>query len=207
LKKNINRTLIIIISISISLFISCRDEHEEVNFKKITKDYYLAWINGESDQSIVRSPEEEKNVNGAISVIDATVFAIGFNNDFLIAKQHPDKETEIFLRIFKYDENEGSYLLENPNDSLYLSDEDSVYQKNKKWYHISNGWSPNDSLKPYKKITYYHIIDLRNYEVEKNKPDEIKKYTFDNEKDFIIQRKKIGVPNNLRFSIIDKELE
>ncbi len=96
-------------------------------------------------------------------------------------------------------------MLSDPADTIWLSGEDSLYQKNKKWYHISNGWNPPDSLKPYKRITYFHIVDIRQY--SSKKMDSYKIYTFDNEKYFILKRQELAVPADLTFTIKSPSLE
>ena len=181
-------TLIIIAN----LFTSCLDE--KINSRLIAKDYYLNWVYEKSDQTLLKSNDDGKS--GSIEIAE-TVFAVGYNENFIIAKQHPNKEDEISKRLFsKSDENEG-YLLENPNDTVYLAKDDSIHEKNGKWYHLSNGWNPADSLKPYKKITNYYIIDLKTE----------KKYSLLNKTEFEEKRIELGIPKNLKFTIIEKELE
>lgn len=190
-KNIINKFLILIIGL---IFTSCLDDPITAN--KITKDYYLNWVYDNSDQRILRSSDNGKS--GSIEISE-TVFSVGFNENYIIAKQHPNLEEEISERLFGSYEKGGDYLLTNPADTIYLSKDDRIYKKYGKWYHISNGWSPPDSLKPYKNQTFYHIIDIK----EKNG----KTYTFENESDFWDKRKELGISENLNFTIIDKELE
>ena len=176
-------------------FTSCMWD-DPITAKKITKDYYLQWVYEKSDQIILKSSDKGKS--GVIKIPE-TVFAVGFNENFIIAKQHPNLEEEISKRLFGQRGENGDYLLTNPNDTIYLWEEDRFYEENGKWYHISNGWNPPDSLKPYKKKTNYHIIDIKNKNGEK--------FVFDNETDFLNKRKELGISENLNFTIIDKELE
>jgi len=185
--------ILVILIIGLS-FSSCLDD--PITVQKVTKDYYLNWVYDNSDQILIRSSDKGKS--GSIEISE-TVFAVGFNDNYIIAKQHPNLEEQISKRLFGNHEKGGDYLLTNPADTIYLSKEDGIYEKNGKWYHITNGWNPPDSLKPYKKITFYHIIDIRT----KNG----KKYKFDNESDFWNKRKELGISENLNFTIIDKELE
>ena len=169
---------------------------DPITAKKVTGDYYLQWQYENKDQILLRSSDEGKS--GAIEISE-TVYAVGFNNKFIIAKQHPNMEREISDRLFgNYDTN-GDYLLENPADTIYLSQDDKIYEKDGKWYHISNGWSPSDSLKPYRKITLYHIIDITK---KRNN-----KWVFDNEMDFLKEREKLGISKELDFTMVDRELE
>ncbi len=197
--RNLYKLLIII---SLTLFSSCLDD--KINAKHITEDYYLNWTYEKSEQSLLKSSDEGKS--GSIEIPE-TVFAVGFDKSFIIAKQHPNKEKEISERLFgKYDDVEG-FLLENPSDTIYLAKDDSIHQKNGKWYHSSNGWDPPSSLKPYKKTTYYYIIDLRNQNSKTQKINTENSYRFDKLKDFEQKRKELGVSKNLNFTIIEKELE
>ncbi|GAA4049201.1 DUF3997 domain-containing protein [Flavobacterium chungnamense] len=56
-----------------------------------------------------------------------------------------------------------------------------------------------DSLKPNRKVTNFFIIDYRN--------DNYKMYSFNNERDFTIEKTRLGIPQNLSFQFYDKELE
>ncbi len=187
------KKILVILIIGFS-FSSCLDD--PITVQKVTKDYYLNWVYDNSDQILIRSSDKGKS--GSIEISE-TVFAVGYNENYIIAKQHPNLEEQISERLFGNHEKGGDYLLTNPADTIYLSKEDGIYEKNGKWYHISNGWNPPDSLKPYKSQTFYHIIDIK----EKNG----KKYKFENESDFWNKRKELGISENLNFTIIDKELE
>ena len=197
--KNTKLFLFIII---VLLIAGCFWDEAREN-KKLVKDFWLNWWAQEDDLHILNSFDIDGN--GGIPVIKRTVFAVGFDSNFIIAKQHPDKEEEVQDRLFNYDTIEGAYLLENSYDTVWLSGEDSIYKKNGKWYHISNGWSPPDSLRPYKRITFYHIIDIRHYQL--CVWDSYKVYTFNTEKEFNAKRQELGVPRNLVFSILKPNLE
>lgn len=185
------------------LLTGCFWGDEPTSYRKLTKDFWLNWWADSTDQHILLSTSD--NGNGGSFVVKQTVFAVGYNDNFIIAKQHPDKEEEIQARLFNRDSIEGTYLLSDPADTIWLSSEDSIYQKNNKWFHISNGWNPPDSLKPYRALTYFHIIDIRNY--ERKIWDSYKVYTFDNEREYIKKRNELGVPDNLKFTIKSPTLE
>lgn len=169
---------------------------EPINSKKITKDYYLVWVYDKSNQKVLKSSNEGKS---GIVKIPETVFAIGFNENYIIAKRHPNLEDKISQSLFNIDNDQGDYLITNPADTVYLSKDDEIYQKNGKWYHISNGWNPPDSLKPYKEITFYHIIDIKS-EIGAS-------HVFLNESDYLKKRKELGIPKDLNFTVIDEELQ
>ena len=176
---------------------------EPHSYTKLTKDFWLSWWADSSGQHILRSFDE--NGSGGLIVVSHTVFAVGYSNDFIIAKQHPDAEEEIEARLFNYNSEEGAYNLPVPSDSIWLSGEDSFYKKGDKWFHISNGWNPPDSLKPYRKITNYYLIDIRNYDREKGSSYTV--YDFRNKEDFNQKRKELHVPENLDFTLRSPSLE
>jgi hypothetical protein len=192
-----------LVGLSIFLLTGCFFGNEASSSKKLTKDFWLNWWADSADQHILLSTS--KDGNGGSFVLKPTVFAVGHNDNFIIAKQHPDRQEEIQARLFNRDSLEGTFLLIDPADTIWLSSEDSIYKKNGKWYHISNGWNPPTNLKPYKDITYFHIIDVRQY--QSGKFDSYKVFTFDNEKDFVIKRQELKVPENLNFTILSPTLE
>jgi hypothetical protein len=203
--KTTNTTMkkLILIGLSTLFLTGCFWGDEPTSYKKLTKDFWLNWWADSTDQHILHSTADDGN--GGSFVIKQTVFAVGFNDNFIIAKQHPDKQEEIKGRLFNRDSVERTYQLSDPADTIWLSVEDSIYQKNGKWFHISNGWNPPDSLKPYKKITYFHIIDIRQY--KRKNWNSYKVYTFDNEAEFINKRHELGVPDDLIFTIKSPTLE
>lgn len=174
---------------------------EEQSKTKLVKDFWLNWWGDDRDTHLLRSDDGR----GGAVIIPETIFAIGYNKDFIIAKQHPNKEDEVSERLFgKFDNETGDFELVNPDDRVYLDRDDSIYKKNGKWYHISNGWNPPDSLKPYRKITYYHIIDLRKYDL----PNGLyKSYISNDSAAFQKTRDSLGVPKQLNFTIVKKHLE
>lgn len=184
------------------LLTACFWGDELHNETHITHNIWLKWWGEENDQHLLKAFDNDPS--GGSYLLGPVVFAVGNNNDFIIAKQHPDMESEISKRLFKYSPETGDYELENPADTVYIATGDSIYTRNGKWYHISNGWNPPDSLKPYRTITYYHIIDLRKY---KDGNNDYQKHTFDNEPDFRKAKKKLGVPDDLDFTIVSHELE
>ncbi len=201
--KKLKRTLSI--GLLILALVGCFpfDDHE-TSAKHLTGPFYLTWSTEPKEQVIMES-FDNSGTNGTIA-IKPTVFAVGYNDSFIIVKHHPDKEEEIRLRLFKETNQRGHYLLQDPNDTLYLSQADSVYQENGKWYHISNGWNPSDTLKPYRAETLYSIIDIRNYSLQTwHSRDKV--FTFKNPADFNKRRQELGVSKDLIFSIIDTALQ
>ena len=172
--------------------------------KPLVKDLKLEWWAESKNQTITFGMV--RGDFGGLVIIPETVFAVGYNNDFVIAKSHPNKEKEIQDRLFNFDKETGDYLLTEPSDTIYLSADDKYYQKDGKWYHISNGWNPPNGLFPYKDSTYYHIIDLRNRDSSK-KWNSYNLYRLNSEDEFNKKRIELDVPEKLDFEIVNKELE
>lgn len=186
------------------LLTSCYFGDNPSNSKNLTGNFYLTWFDSEIDQNIIYSTE--KNQTTAQPVVEKSVFAIGFNEDFIIAKQHPDKSTEIQNRLYDAHSRNSKedYEVKNLDDTIYLSKEDKVYKENGKWFHTGQDFtSLPDSLKIYKRITYYHIIHTK--KTNGGLPYTI--YTYENEKAYKEKRIVLGVPKNLDFTIINKNLE
>ncbi|REE06928.1 hypothetical protein DFQ09_1294 [Winogradskyella pacifica] len=168
------------------------------------KDLKLEWWTESKNQTITLGMV--RGDFGGLVIIPETVFAVGYNNDFVIAKSYPNKEKEIQNRLFNYDKKTGNYLLTEPNDTIYLNSDDKYYQKDGKWYHMSNGWNPPNGLFPYKDSTYYHIIDLRNWDSSK-KWNSDNLYRLNSKDEFNKKRIELNVPEKLDFEIVNKELE
>ena len=65
-----------------SLLQSCIDNTHN---KKLNGGYYLSAMDVEDDMEIIYKNEQDY----MFTVVNATVFAVGQNHDFIIAKQHP----------------------------------------------------------------------------------------------------------------------
>lgn len=177
------------------------DELTEV--KHLTKNFNLSWWAEPKYQSIYEKSDPHEY--GGSVIIPETVFAVGFNDDFIIAKQHPNKEEEITKRLFHRDST-GYYKLSDPADTIYVWEGDSIFLRNGNYYHVSNGWNPPDSLFPYRKEVKYYIVDIRKYDF-KNWSSRENKYEYNSESEFNLGRQKLGVPKNLAFTIIEEKLK
>ena len=197
LKKALYISLILILTSSCSF--------DEQNFSKtLVKDLKLEWWGEQKKQTITFGMV--RGDFGGLLIIPETVFAVGYNEEFLIAKSYPNKEKEIQNRLFNYDEKTGDYLLTEPNDTIYLSSDDKYYEKKGKWYHISNGWNPPNGLFPYKDSIYYHIIDMRNWDSSKKWNSE-NLYRFKSEEEFNKKRNELNISKSIDFETVYKESE
>ena len=174
------------------------DAHEEVS---LVKGFYMNWFIDPVDRHIILSSDEPRS---GVLVVQSTVVATGFNNDFIIAMQHPNLSDTISARLFHRDSISGDFELMDPADSVYLWEGDSVYQRNGRWYHISNGSAIPDSLRPYGGITNYFVIDLRAF--EEGDRDGYKVHQAVGDTAFHSLRSALGVPEHLRFTVMDSTL-
>lgn len=199
---NIKMTRLTTILILLLIMNGClMDEPTEVHH--LVKNFNLAWWAEPRYQGLYENSDPNKY--GGSTIISETIFAVGFNDDFIIAKQHPNKQEEISKRLFNRDSTRN-YRLSNPADTIYISEEYSIFIRNGNYYHLSNGWNPPDSLFPYRNETKYHIIDIREYGLNKWNSRE-HTYEYKSESEFQLGRQKLGVPDNLNFTIIDEKLK
>ena len=183
---------------------SCYFGDNPSDTKLLTGNFYLTWFESEIDQNIIYSTV--KNQTLVIPVVEMTVFAVGHNDNFIIAKQHPDKSVELEERLYDVHtrNSKEDYEVKNLDDTIYLIKGDKLYTENEKWFHTGRDFtSLPDSLKPYKSITYFYIIDIKKH--NHNMPYSV--YTLKNEKAFNEKRIELGVPENLEFTIVNKEME
>ena len=188
-------SLYVLYCVFVSLVFMSLDYNDSYD-KILVGNYKLHWSFEEREMMLLY---KEKEAYGSDIVVDETVFYVEWNNNFIIAKQHPNKQEEIEKRLFKYSKEYNAYLLDNPSDTIYLSKDDSIYKKDGKWLHISNGWNGVDSLYPYKGETFYHLIDIRN--------KEYKLYTFDSEQELDSARIVFNIPPKLKNKLRLKRLE
>ena len=174
---------------------------DDANLERpLTRGFALSWYVDPRDQVLLL----KLSSNGGIGIVDATVVAAGWNDDFIIAMQHPDLADSIEARLFHRDTVSGDYKLLDPTDSVYLWEGDSLYQRDGSWYHISNGSAIPDSLHPYRGITNYFVIDLREFREGERDGYEVHQAVGDEA--FHSLRSTLGVPEDLQFTFIDPTL-
>ncbi|TKG87739.1 DUF3997 domain-containing protein [Puteibacter caeruleilacunae] len=86
-------------------FNSC---HQFVYKKHLMKDYYLLAVDSKYDMSVAL---ELKDKTAYIGRIDETVFEVGFDDRFIIAKQYPEGQKDM-IRYFILDSNKDTELAE-----------------------------------------------------------------------------------------------
>jgi hypothetical protein len=161
------------------------------NQNNFTRDFYLICLNS------INLQITHGIGNTEVGVIGPTVFALGWNDDFIIVKQHPDLHSKVHSRLFSSVNNRGHYEIKDMSDTIFLLKDDSIYNEYGLWYHVKNDWTSPDSLKPYKGITYYHIIDIRKKMYVEG---QYGIYTFDNARNFNLKRFVLSVPKDLDFT-------
>ncbi len=101
--------------------VSCGSSHDE----KITGVYSLSAIDTDQQMSIYYTFED----GGGVGRINETVFACGFNDRYIVAKQHPKGDKSII----------NYYYLDISKDSRYAEPSDSVTGPlNKESYDIAS---------------------------------------------------------------------
>lgn len=79
-----------IILFSSLLLTSCLFGDNPSGSTNLTKDFWLDWFENKTYQRIICG----ENANHGSIIIEETVFAVGFNNDFIIAKHRPRTEND-----------------------------------------------------------------------------------------------------------------
>ena len=75
---------------------------------RITGKYIVLWIDLQENQTI--SEQFEMNSGGSSQIVAEYVFAVGHNDDFIIAKQHPTNGFE------------GGYVIDTKTTNYYIVD-------------------------------------------------------------------------------------
>jgi hypothetical protein len=187
------------------LFLTACFWDEPIEVTHLTKDFNLAWWYDSRHQNLFLNTNH--NEYGGVAIIPETVYALGYNDNFIIAKQYPNLQKALQKRLFAEGEEGEGFRILNPADTIYLSKEDRIYQKNGEWYHTSNGWNPPPHLFPYKDSTYFYIVDIRSYENIKAWDIKENIYRLDDQEAFRNKRAELGVSTDLEFTIFNEELE
>lgn len=181
----------------LTFFVSGIFGDESHNTRHLIKNFNLGWYSEARNQKLFESIDHEEYGGGII--IAETVFEVGYDENFIIAKQHPNNDDTISWN--NTNEHETWELDSVPTDTL--GDQHRYVKINGKWLGISNGRNMHHDLFPDRKITYYYIVDIRNYELGKwkSKNNVFKLYS---KKEFESKRQELGVPEKLDFTIIDE---
>jgi|GEM_PF-1584561 len=194
-------TLVFVMCLSIGLTGRCLFGEDANLERRLIKGFALSWYIDPREQVLHLKTSSN---GGGTGIVDATVFAAGWNDDFIIAMHHPDLADPIEARLFHRDTVSGDYKLLDPTDSVYLWGGDSLYQRDDSWYHVSNGSTIPDSLHPYRGITNYFVIDLREFREGERDGYEVHQAVGDEA--FHSLRSTLGVPEDLQFTFIDPTL-
>lgn len=167
--------------------------------RPLTKGFALSWYVDPSEQMLLLKTRS----NAGTILVDATVVAAGWNDDFIIVKRLENQTNDVAWRMISATEDSvhGDYELKNPSDSAYLQPEDTVYLRDGRWFHrIANPNIP-DSIRPDRRLVSYHIVDIRNY--EEGEREGYVKHSYSSDSAFREGRKALGVPPKLEFMIMD----
>lgn len=203
------RKLFFLISISLTI-LSCSDCLDDWHSIHLIHNFYLEWELHPKTQHITIG-SWNCGVGGNEPITDQTIYAVGYDSTFIIAKAHPDNIPTIRKKLFVDTNARGDYSLQTPTDTQYLNDEkefyrDSIYQENGKWYHTRKDWygSPNKIYLD-KTKTIYYIINIKNYPNNWKTKENVTIYYDENS--FIKARTELNVSTKLDFTIITKDLE
>ncbi len=185
--------------ISIAL-VSCSLDKPKV-VRHLTKDFNLGWWSEPRYQALFLKTDPDEY--GGTKIIAETVYAIGYDEEFIIVKQHPNKLEEVKKRLFNTKTGDG-WLIETLQDTVYL-DKMLVHFSEGKW--VFNGEESDlNNLFPYKDETFYYIVDIRDYQY-RFWSDAKNIYKLNNEEEFVNKRKDLSVSEDLVFTIKIPELE
>ncbi len=141
--------LLFLISVSVT---SCFDT---IKNEQIVGPYFLIAIDSKEDMCIIYN--ESENYSGGAAVVNSTVFEINFNNNYIIAMQHPIegvKETILHNyreQIFYNSKIEFNSAKVNTDSLARIKyDEDKLDGKLDNFYGKEN-----------KEITLYYLIDVK----------------------------------------------
>jgi len=161
----------------------------------IVKDFNLGWQGDPRYQALFVNVDHSEY--GGIKVIEETVFAVGWDQNFIIALQYPNR-TAIKERILSKP-IDGGYLVENSNDIKFLETE-FVSSLDGNYIYDSSGVGTLDQLFPYKQDTVYYILDIRDYTLRFWSPSE-NVYRFETRAEYQQKKKELKVPATLKFKI------
>lgn len=180
--------------------VSCSFDKPKV-VRHLTKDFNLGWWSEPRYQALFLKTDPDEY--GGAKIIAETVYAVGYNDNFIIVKQHPNKLVEVVDKLFNKKIGD-SWVIENLEDTVYLNS-DLVHFKDGNWLYKGNE-SDLDNLFPYKDETFFYIVDIRDYQYRFWRNDK-NIYKLTSEEEFENMRKELNISNELVFTIINPDLK
>lgn len=108
----------IILFIFLPVFLTGCPGFNDSSSNSITGKFIVVWIDSPANQKI--SEQLELNSQSSTQLIPEYVFAVGHDNDFIIAKQHP---TSGFKAGFDVDATITNYYIIDMNSKIFIEDE------------------------------------------------------------------------------------
>lgn len=180
--------------ISMLLLNGCILDREEF-VQHLVKDFNLGWQGDPRYQALFVNVDHSEY--GGIKVIEETVFAVEWDQNFIIALQYPNR-TAIKERILSKP-IDGGYLVENSNDIKFLETE-FVSNRDGKYIYDSSGTGTLDQLFPYKQDTAFYILDIKDYTLRFWSPrDNV--YRLETRAEYQQKKKELKVPETLKFKM------
>jgi hypothetical protein len=192
IKRKLTKAILLII-----VFSACSLDKPKYS-ENVVKDFNLGWWSDTRHTALFLNNDHTEY--GGREIVPETVAEIGYNQDFIIVKQHPNMFKEIEDRVLS-NETETGYEIKNAADTVYLPEE-FVFSENGSLYLKKQGRDELDYLFPYRDVTYYYIIDIRNYRLRFWAMDG-NVFRFDNEIDFQMKRLQLAIPGEVTFTHVD----
>jgi hypothetical protein len=96
--------------------------------RNVVKDFNLGWRGQVKNQALYVNVDHTEY--GGLKIVEKTVFAMAWNQDFIIALQHPgNSTTDTLYHII--DIREYSQRFWGPSDNVYTLENDADYQQKK----------------------------------------------------------------------------
>ncbi len=144
-------------------------------------------------------------------VVGPTIYEIGWTEDFVIAKTHPnlshllnngassDFLSDSELAVIR---DSSCYIFRTIEDQRDSSkyDPKKTFKRNDKWWSelYQVRLADADSLMPFKKLTYWHIVEIK----KSNKV-----FTATSEEAFNNEKKRLNIPDTLSFFLKFEDLK
>ena len=180
--------------------VSCSLDKPKV-VRHLAKDFNLGWWSEPRYQALFLKTDPDEY--GGAKIIAETIYAVGYDDNFIIVKQHPNKLTEVVNKLFNKKIGD-SWVIENLRDTVYLN-RDLIHFNDGNWLYKGNE-SDLDNLFPYKDETFFYIVDIRDYQYRFWRNDK-NIYKLTSEEEFENMRKELNISDELVFSIINPDLE
>lgn len=161
----------------------------------IKGDVWIWTSETETKYSMILSQENPSK--GGMQIVPETIFNIEYNNDFMLVFRYVNTAQEVGNRLFdKRTKNKfGNYEIKELSDSIYLTNNDSIYRLGNKYFHSRKKWDYPDSLFVDKRSIEYHIFDFRKSKYFGSQDYE--SFVFRDEVSYLKKKQELKIQKNL----------